>query len=560
MRPHWALVSLGAASAALALSVHADEMSGSDKLRLLYSHRFSFTREGLPLVTVEIMSGQQKVALSAENGVRVLPQGDGGPEVVAGPSWTITVENPRPAKLRHWIIVGHDADDATLATWKQRGYEPKTFETGVVFGVEGEMIDSRATLLGIAPENDAAAAARSATALAARWKVETSVFPEMVEPPHGTVVARDASNGKSGTVVRNDGVLWFSPATTSGTLTVADVVHGGGGSQIGAEKRETRSYFGRVYVTVGQDGLLTVVNAIPEDRLLMGLVPSEMFPDAPAEALRAQAVAARTELLAKIGTRHFNDPYVICSSQHCQVYGGVGLEDERTSKAVRGTRGEVLMRDGGGGLVQAYYSASCGGFGEHNENIWATPPDPSLRGHLDATGKDAQALARFAGGVTDANVRDFLDAPAERSFCGRSRYAKGRFRWRVELDAAKLDALVAAEFPAVGSVRKLTPRTRGISGRVRSLEIVGAKTTVSLDGDLRIRRLFGGLKSTLFVVTSEKQSGQSSHAMTWTFDGAGFGHGVGMCQTGAIGMAEAGQDYRTILRHYYGGSHVHSLY
>ena len=353
-RPVGALLALGAASVALALSVHADEMSGSDKLRLLYSHRFSFTRDGLPLVTVEIMSGQSKVALSAERGLRVLPQGDGGPEVTAGPAWTVTVENPRPAKLRHWIVVAHQADDTTIATWKQRGYEPKTFETGVVFGVEGEMIDSRDTLLGIAPENDVPAAERAARAIAAKWKIETSVFPEMVEAPRGMVSARDSKNA---TVVRNEGVLWFSPTDVNGTLTVADVVHGGGGSQVGAEKRETRSYFGRVYITVGQDGLLTVVNAIPEDRLLMGLVPSEMFPDAPAEALRAQAVAARTELLAKIGTRHFNDPYVVCSSQHCQVYGGVGLEDERTSKAVRSTRGEVLMRGGGGGRVPAYYSA-----------------------------------------------------------------------------------------------------------------------------------------------------------------------------------------------------------
>jgi stage II sporulation protein D len=252
---------------------------------------------------------------------------------------------------------------------------------------------------------------------------------------------------------------------------------------------------------------------------------------------------------------------VICSSQHCQVYGGVGLEDERTSKAVRGTRGEVLMRDGGGGLVQAYYSSSCGGFSEANENIWGTPPDPSLRGHLDANGKQAKALSRFASGITDANVREFLAAPAELSFCGRSRYAKGRFRWRVELDAARLDALVAAELPTVGSVRRLEPRARGISGRIRSLDIVGTKATVSVDGDLRIRRLFGGLKSTLFVVTSEKPAGARADAVArWIFDGAGFGHGVGMCQTGAIGMAESGQDYRTILRHYYDGSHVHALY
>ena len=556
MRRAWPLVSLAAAGVALALSaVHADEMSGSDKLRLLYSHRFTFSREGLPLVTVEIMDGQKQVALSSESGLRVLPEGDGGPEVTAGAAWSIGVENPRPAKLRHWVIVSRQADDAALALWKQRGYAPKTFETGIVFGVEGEMIDSRESLLGIAPENDAAAAARAAKTIASKWSVETGTFAEMVEPPRGTVVARD---GKSGTVVRNPGVLWFSPADAGGTITVADVVHGGGGSQVGAEKRETRRYFGRVYVTVGQDGLLAVVNALPEDRLLMGLVPSEMFPDAPAEALRAQAVAARTELLAKIGTRHFNDPYVVCSSQHCQVYGGVGLEDERTSKAVRATRGEVLMRDGGG-LVQAYYSASCGGFSEHNDNIWPLAPDPSLRGHLDAQGKDAKALERFAGGVTDANLRDFLAAPGERTYCGRSKYARGRYRWKVELDGARVDALVAAEFPTVGSVRKLEPKLRGVSGRVRRLDIVGTKASVSVEGDLRIRRLFGGLKSTLFAVSSANEGG--GHAVSrWIFDGAGFGHGVGMCQTGAIGMAEGGVDYRKILLHYYAGSHVHSLY
>jgi stage II sporulation protein D len=556
MRRGWPLVSLAAAGAAIALSVvHADEMSGSDKLRLLYSHRFTFSREGLPLVTVEIMDGQKTVGLSSESGLRLQPEGEGGAEVSAGSAWSIGVENARPARLKHWVIVSRQADDATLAIWKQRGYEPKTFETGIVFGVEGEMIDSREALLGVAPESDPAAAARAARTIATKWSVETSVFPEMVEPPRGTLVARD---GKSGTVVRNPGMLWFAPADAGGTITVADVVHGGGGSQVGAEKRETRRYFGRVYVTVGQDGLLAVVNAIPEDRLLMGLVPSEMFPDAPAEALRAQAVAARTELLAKIGTRHFNDPYVVCSSQHCQVYGGVGLEDERTSKAVRATRGEVLMRDGGG-LVQAYYSASCGGFSEHNENIWPLPADPSLRGHLDAQGKDLKPLDRFAAGVTDANLRDFLATPAERTYCGRSKYAKGRYRWKVELDAARVDTLVAAEFPTVGAVRQLVPKQRGISGRVRRLDIVGAKGSVTVEGDLRIRRLFGGLKSTLFDVSPSTDGSQHAVAR-WIFDGAGFGHGVGMCQTGAIGMAEGGVDYRKILQHYYSGSHVHSLY
>ncbi len=547
------LLALGLAALALAFAARADEMSGNDKLRLLYSQRFTFNRDGLPLVTVELMDGQSTVRLSADDSLRVLPDGDGGSEISGADAWTITAEGTKPAKLRYWIVVSRQAADADVATWKQRGYTVKTFETGVVFGVQGDVIDSRELLLGVAPEADEAAAGRAAKALSAKWKLDDpSIYPELVDRPHGTLVAKD---GK-GAEIRNEGVLWFAAGASGtndadATITVADVVHGGGGSQVDAEKKETRKYFGRVYVTLGLDGTLTVVNAVPEDRLLAGLVPSEMFPDAPREALKAQAVAARDELLAKIGTRHFVDPYLVCSSQHCQVYGGAGLEDARTSKAVADTRGEVLLRDGGG-LIQAYYSASCGGFSENNENIWGTAPDPSLRGHLDGLGADAKALKKFAAGITDDNIGAFLAADEGAAFCGKTKYAKNRYRWTVTETAAKLDAQVAADYPDVGAVKELVPLTRGVSGRIRSLKIVGAKSTVTVEGDLKIRRLFGGLRSTLFVVKSDAKS--------WTFEGAGFGHGVGMCQTGAIGMAEGGYKYQKILEHYYPGSHVSHLY
>ena len=523
-------------------ALYADEMSADDKLRLLYSHRFSFTKEGFPLVTVELMHGQKTVTLAADKGLRVLPDGDGGAEIRAGTQWTVTAENTRPAEIRWWTIVSRRGTEEEAA-WKGRGYAPKSFETGIVFGVTGDVIDSRETFLGVAPAATEAAARRTADEIAKRYKVETFVHPELVRRPEATLVARDPA----GVTVKNSGVLWFAPI--GDTLTVGDVLYGGGGAKV-AEKRATRSYRGRIYTTVGQDGTLTVVNALPENELLMGILPSEIFPDAPAAALQAQAVAARDELLSKIGTRHFLDPFLLCSTQHCQVYGGVSEENPRTSKAVADTRGEVLLRDGGGGLVPAYYSASCGGYGEHNENVWGTPPDPSLRGHLDG---DPAQLKSFAAGVTAANLRAFLDAPAERFNCGKSKWAKGRFRWQVKLEAAELDRLVAAELPQVGAVKTLDPQDRGASGRITRLLIVGDRGSATVEGELRIRRLLGGLKSSLFLVSGDRAAG-------FTLDGAGFGHGVGLCQTGAIGLAEGGVDYKKILLHYYPGSHVRKLY
>lgn len=541
------LVALAAAGAQLIALARADELTGDDKLRILYSHRFSFGKGGLPQLTVEIMSGQRKVDLSSSGGLRVLPEGDGGAEIEGAKAWSISVEGARPARLRHWVVVARDADPAVLATWKDRGYAPRTFEIGAVFGVEGEMLDSRETLVGVAPESDGPAAERAAKAIAEKYGVETSLHVELVEQPRGTIVAR----AEGGTVVRHEGVLWFAPVATNGTVTVADVVHGGGGSQVGAERRQTRAYAGRVYVTLDARGTLTVVNALPEDRLLMGLVPSEMFPDAPPEALKSQAVAARTELLAKIGTRHLTDPYLVCSSQHCQVYGGVGTEDARTTAAITATRGQVLMRQGGG-LAQAYYSASCGGFGEDNDHVWSIPADPSLRGKLDAGPEGRKALAPFAAGITDKNLGAFLASPPASTFCGKTRYAKGRYRWQVSLPSGELDALVAAQLPQIGRVTQLVPKARGVSGRISTLEIVGERGRATVEGDLRIRRLLGGLKSSMFEVRRDGGS--------WQFSGGGFGHGVGMCQTGAIGMAENGKGYREILGHYYAGTHVHALY
>jgi stage II sporulation protein D len=532
---------------ALAVVVRADEMSGDDKLRILYSHGFHFTKDGLPLLTVELMHGQKEVLVSAQGGLTVLPDGDGGSAVRAGSSYKVTAVGARPARMRFWSIVSRQATESDVATWKARGYATKTFETGVIFGVEGDVIDSRELFLGVAPEATEAAARRTAAALAEKWKIGTFLHPEMIERPRGTLVARDAGTGA---VVENGGMLWFAPQGPGGAVTVKDVVHGGGGSQLQAEKRETRSYHGRIIVTQGQDGSLTVVNAVSEDELLAGLVPSEIFADAPPEALKAQAVAARDELLAKIGTRHFADPFVVCSTQHCQVYGGMGPEDPRTTRAVAATRGEVLLKPGGG-LVDAYYSASCGGSGEHNENIWGTPADPTLRGHLDALGADLKALKKFAR-IDDGNVRAFLDAPPQASFCGRSKWAKGRFRWTVTHPGAFLDQLVGADFPEVGSLRELVPLERGVSGRIRRLELRGTRGKAVVEGDLRIRRLLGGLRSSLFVAHREGSS--------WIFEGAGFGHGVGMCQTGAIGMAESGHDYKRILEHYYPGSRIRKLY
>jgi SpoIID/LytB domain protein len=203
----------------------------------------------------------------------------------------------------------------------------------------------------------------------------------------------------------------------------------------------------------------------------------------------------------------------------------------------------VLLRDGGG-LVDIRYSASCGGHGEDNDAIWSGAPDPSLRGRSDTA---SGGMSR----ITDDNLGAFLDGDGD-AWCNRSRLGKSKFRWTETVSEAELTTRVQAEYPEVGRVKQLVPRQRGVSGRIGALAIQGERASVVVSGDLHIRRLLGGLKSTLFEV---KRRGDA-----FVIHGAGFGHGVGMCQMGAIGMAGAGKPYAQILAHYYRGSHLHRLY
>jgi SpoIID/LytB domain protein len=525
----------------------ADETSATDKLRILYASRFTFTDDGLPLVTVEIMGNQRRVALRAKGGIVVRPDGAGGSaiETEGGEAWTITAENTTPAVILDWTVVETLApDDATgiaaaMTRWKGRGLEPRSFDIGTVFGTGGELIDTREVRIAIDPVPAGKGAARAAEH-AKKWGVRTQVHQELVKRPSGTIVAASKNGGAT---IRNPSVLWFTPKRAGETITVADVPTGTGGSQL-ATGTEDRRYWGAVYVTLDHDGSLVAANAVPEDKLLAGLVPAEMYPDAPPQALEAQAIAARTELLEKIGRRNLTDPFLLCSTQQCQVYAGAGKEDPRTTKAVEKTRGVVLIRDGGG-LVDIRYSASCGGHSEDNDAIWGGAPDPSLRGRPD-TAKGGMSR------ITDANLGAFL-AGGEDAWCAKGgKLGKGRFRWTETIRASELGARVAAELPEVGKVKALVPKQRGGSGRIGTIEIQGERGTAEVSGDLRIRRLLGGLKSTLFEVHREGDA--------FVFHGAGFGHGVGMCQMGAMGMASAGKPHAQILAHYFRGTHLHKLY
>ncbi len=281
-------------------------------------------------------------------------------------------------------------------------------------------------------------------------------------------------------------------------------------------------------------------------RVLAGLVPAEMYASAPLEALKAQAVTARAELFSKVGKRHLSDPYLVCGHQHCQVYKGAGVNRKSTDKAVAQTRGQMLFK--GQRLADARYHSTCGGHTEDGDYVWTGNESDELKGTTDLVKPGDLDLGK------EDEARVFIDNKPD-SYCARSGKTARTLRWTVELSQKELDGRLNKKYD-LGTVKSIVPLSRGVSGRIGKLKVIGSRRAVTINGELVIRRAFGGLKSSQFYVIAPNRANGNK----WQIRGGGFGHGAGMCQNGAAGMALGGFDFKAILKHYFKGVSVKQIY
>ncbi len=549
------LRTLGTAAAAASVSnlvwtgrSRASDLALSDRIDLLYSNQFHFNERGEPQITVGLMTGQTRVELEAPEGFDILPSGDGGTRIRAGRRLVIELGKSEPAKQTYTLVLeeltGKSAlrPDPAIARWAERGFEPHDEEVGTVFGVEGRVLDNRRILVTSGRFSSQSVAREHAFEAKKKFGAVGKLHPRVHSRSHGRMVARDVEHDIE---VAAEGVLWFAPRGNK-PMTVRDVLWG---TTMAKGTRSDRQYLGSVYVAVDASGKLSVVNLVSESDLLAGLVPAEIYASAPTEALKAQAVAARGQLVTKVGTRHLGDPFLVCAEQHCQVYKGRGHEHPRTTAAVKQTIGVVAMRPSETQLVDTVYSANSGGHTEHNDVVWPGAADPQLRGR-----PDPKLGKTFSEGIDADNLAEFLRKPPATFSQPPKGSAQTPYRWTETIDPSSVAGNRGVP-KDLGVVESMRVADRGRSGRATTLELVGSKRTVTIRGELHIRRALGGLKSSMFVV-EERQDKFGRFVLT----GGGHGHGVGLCQHGAMGMARAGKDVREILAHYYAGAHIVKLW
>jgi SpoIID/LytB domain protein len=544
---------VGTASAAVCSQLwvpgraRGSDLGLSDRIDLLYSNQFHFNERGEPQITVGIVQGRKQVRLEAKGGLRVLPSGDGGTAIDGGTRYVIDLVQGKPARQRFAVVLdeltGVDprAIESAAAKWRKLGLDTSDHEVGTVFGVSGRVLDTRHVLLVTGSYSSEDSARERVTELRRAHGVLGKLHPRVIERSSGSMSAHDLDRDIR---VRADGVLWFV-ARDGGPVTVRGVTPD---TTSGAGTPEDREYWGSIYIAIDRRGTLAVANLASESELLAGLVPAEIFASAPTESLKAQAVAARGQLVAKVGTRHLDDPFLLCSEQHCQVYAGRAKEHERTTAAVHDTVGWIAMRPDGTHLVDTVYSANSGGHSEDNDAVWPAHADPQLRASADPL-----LDRRFARGISNDNLAEWLRT-SPRSFSRPEEGDGAAYRWKTSLDPAAIagNPGVPEDF---GPVRAIEVRARGRSGRAIRVALVGEKQTLEIAGELRIRRALGGLKSSMFMVLRERDDGGRLQLI-----GGGHGHGVGLCQHGAMGMARAGKTYKEILAHYYAKSKLVKLW
>ena len=436
-------------------------------------------------------------------------------------------------------------------------------------------------------------------------QVEVSVGIVSAERIHFILNAPYNAKGKvvSGeqTVELSEGaILWngdsyreitFSPQDSESSFSLDDVVIG---INFHWERKETQTFLGTLRFVV-EEGKICAINQLPVEWYLESVISSEMSATSSMELLKSHAVISRSWLLAQMekrknvakeGNNGFfsfvktdtelirwydredHTIFDVCADDHCQRYQGITKETSpHVKEAVAATRGMILSYDGE--ICDARFYKSCGGVLEEFQYCWENIKKPYL-----IALRDSENESDFPDLTIEANADKWIrESPA--SYCNTNdksiltqvlndydQETSDFYRWKVSYTQQELRTLIEDKTKmSFGDILDLVPLERGKSGRIWRLKIVGSKASFTIGKELEIRRVLSAshLYSSAFVVDKYDTDAQGV-PQRFELIGAGWGHGVGLCQIGAAVMGAKGYKYDEILLHYYRGAEIKKIY
>ncbi|SKC23447.1 SpoIID/LytB domain protein [Alkalitalea saponilacus] len=359
------------------------------------------------------------------------------------------------------------------------------------------------------------------------------------------------------------------------------------------ERKENQSFKGALKI-IQENEHLTAVNVLSLEDYLLSVISSEMSATSSAELLKAHSVISRSWLLAQIEKgeqinksgsystcfesegervkwydREDHTNFDVCADDHCQRYQGITKASTGTVKsAVESTSGLVLTYNNA--ICDARYSKCCGGVSELFENVWESVTHPYLTKVVDAPQppegyglelQNEQDAHQWITGNPDTFCNTTDSEILSQVLNDYDMETPDFYRWKVVLSQSEIQDLLKSKVGIdVGNVLDLVPLERGVSGRIIRLRIVGSNSSFVIGKELEIRKAFSAshLYSSAFVV--EKGEVKNGIPEGFHFTGAGWGHGVGLCQIGAAVMGASGYSYKEILNHYFKGADITKRY
>ena len=401
------------------------------------------------------------------------------------------------------------------------------------------------------------------------------------------------------------GILWngnqyrelcFSPKGEKASFSLFDVTIG---VNFHWERKETQTFLGELHLVVEADKICAI-NTLPVEKYLESVISSEMSATSSLELLKAHAVISRSWLLAQMkkrkevaesGNNFFSfikqdDMFIrwydredhtifdVCADDHCQRYQGITKEtSSHVAEAIKMTKGQILMYDDD--ICDARFSKCCGGVSEEFQYCWEDSPKPYLIAVRDTREGMTQQGADALPDLSDEATAETWIRTSPESFCNTQdkkilsqvlndydQETADFYRWHVTITQQKLKALIAEKLKMdFGDILDLKAIERGRSGRISKLQIIGTGRTFTIGKELEIRRALSDthLYSSAFVVDKEDVDA-GGVPQSFRLTGAGWGHGVGLCQIGAAMMGEQGFDYSQILLHYYRNAEIKKIY
>ena len=397
------------------------------------------------------------------------------------------------------------------------------------------------------------------------------------------------------------GVLWngnqyssltFHPQSADASFSLSDVTIG---VNFHWERKETQTFLGTLRFVVESDKICAI-NELPVEKYLESVISSEMSATSSLELLKAHAVISRSWLLAQMkkrrdvaesGNNFFSFTkkedmlirwydredhtiFDVCADDHCQRYQGITKETSpHVAEAIRQTKGQVLLD--GDEICDARFSKCCGGVTEEFQYCWEDTP----KNYLTAVRDIALGIESTLPNLTNEEEAEKWIRFNPPAFCNTQdkrilsqvlndydQETVDFYRWKVTLTQEKLQQLIADRLKMdLGSILDMKSVERGTSGRISKLQIIGTKKTFTIGKELEIRRTLSDshLLSSAFIV-DKYDIDEQGVPQRFELIGAGWGHGVGLCQIGAAVMGEEGYLYDAILLHYYQGAEIKKLY